>query len=268
VRLLPYRAAAGPTNMAIDEAVLEAVAAGAAGPTLRAYGWRGRWLSIGMAESIADVDAARAAAEGVTVVRRPSGGTAVLHLDQLAWSLTLPASHALACPDIVESYRAQAAIALDFCARLGVVARAATLEEARAPLPDPLLALACFGGLVPHEIVVGEPARKLIGWAQVRRRGVVMHHAVLSRRFDPAALAGLLRTDRARLAAALDRRVADLRQAAGREPPLGELLAALGAAHRAAGLVPAPGALSEAERRRAGRLVAEKYALATWSSRR
>jgi PAS domain S-box-containing protein len=71
-----------------------------------------------------------------------------------------------------------------------------------------------------------------------------------------------------RLAAALGRRVADLRQAAGRAPPLGELLAALEAAHRAAGLVPVPGALSEGERRRAGRLVAEKYALASWTSRR
>ena len=72
------RAAAGPTNMAVDEAVLEAVAAGTAPPTLRAYGWRGRWLSIGMAESIDDVDAAAAAADGVALVRRPSGGATVL----------------------------------------------------------------------------------------------------------------------------------------------------------------------------------------------
>src|SRR2546428_7304595 len=98
--------------MAIDEAVLEAVAAGAAGPTLRAYGWRGRWLSIGMAESIGDVDRAAAAADRVAIVRRPSGGAAVLHVDQLAWSLTLPADHPLASPDIVESYRRHAAITL------------------------------------------------------------------------------------------------------------------------------------------------------------
>src|SRR5438067_5529933 len=140
--------------MAVDEAVLEAVAAGTAGPTLRAYGWRGRWLSIGMAESIADVDRDAAAAERVRIVRRPSGGAAVLHLDQLAWSLTLPSGHWLDSPDIVESYRRQAAIALDFCGRIGVAAHAASPGEARAPLPDRLLALACFGGLAPHEIVV------------------------------------------------------------------------------------------------------------------
>src|SRR5262245_4009045 len=106
--------------MALDEAVLEAVAAGSAAPTLRAYGRRGRWLSIGMAESIADVDLAGAAAAGTRVVRRPSGGAAVRHVDQLAWSLTLPAGHPLAPPDIVASYRLQAAIGLDLCARLGV----------------------------------------------------------------------------------------------------------------------------------------------------
>jgi lipoate-protein ligase A len=254
--------------MAVDEAVLEAVASGAAGPTLRIYGWRGRWLSVGMAESIADVDRAAAAAAGIGLVRRPSGGAAVLHVDQLAWSLTLPAGHAFASPDIVESYRGQAAIALDFCARIGVAARAVAPDEARAPLPDPLLALACFGGLAPHEIVVGAPPRKLVGWGQVRRRGVVMHHAVLSRRFDPEALAGLLRADRARLAGALDRRVTDLRQEAGRAITLAELLAALSAAHDAAGLVTRPGRLGEAERRRAGRLVAEKYRLEGWTSRR
>jgi lipoate-protein ligase A len=254
--------------MAVDEAVLEAVAAGAAGPTLRLYGWRGRWLSIGMAESIADVDRDAAAAERVAIVRRPSGGAAVLHGDQLAWSLTLPSGHWLDSPDIVESYRRQAALALDFCARVGVPARAATPAEARAPLPDPLLALACFGGLAPHEIVVGDPPRKLIGWGQVRRRGVVMHHAVLSRRFDADRLARLLRAEPARLAAALDRRVTDLARAAGRNPPLSELRGALTAAHAAAGLSLAAGQLADAERRRAGQLAAEKYRLDGWTSRR
>src|SRR5581483_175045 len=115
-------------------------------------------LSVGMAERIADVDLTAARQVGVGIVRRPSGGTAVLHVDQVAWSLALPAGHPLAPADIVETYR-----------RHGV------------------LAVACFGGLAPHEIVVGTPLRKLVGWGQVRRRGVVMHHAVLSLRFEPKA---------------------------------------------------------------------------------
>src|SRR5688572_32985231 len=155
--------------MAIDEAILEAVAAGQSPPTLRLYGWRGRWLSVGMAESISDVDLDACRASGTGVVRRPSGGTAVLHVDQVAWSLTLPTGHPLAPSDIVASYAQQAEITLAALRSLGLVARAVAPTEAKAPLPDPVLAIACFGGLAPHEIVVGDAPRKLVGWGQVRR---------------------------------------------------------------------------------------------------
>lgn len=254
--------------MARDEAILEAVAAGLAPPTLRFYGWSGRWLSIGMAERIADVDLTAARQVGVGIVRRPSGGTAVLHVDQVAWSLALPAGHPLAPDDIVETYRRHGEITVDALRLLGARARAASVEDARAPLPDPVLAVACFGGLAPHEIVVGTPLRKLVGWGQVRRRGVVMHHAVLSLRFEPKALAQLLDADRCRLVLALRRRVADLADAAGRTVAPRELQQALVTSFVAAGYRLRPGALGEAEARRAAELVQAKYAADEWTSRR
>jgi lipoate-protein ligase A len=268
LRLLPLALASGPRNMAIDEAILDAVAAGDAPPTLRFYGWRGRWLSIGMSESIADLRLDACRASGVRALRRPSGGTAVLHLQQLAWSLLLPAGHRLAPADIVASYAGHAALTLDALAGLGVAARPATPAEARAPLPDPLLAMACFGGLAPHEVVVGDPPRKLVGWGQVRRRGVVMHHAAVSLRFDPAALAGLLAADRTRLAAALAGRVIGLDQAAGRVVTRGELVDAVAAAFGRHGFALAPGGLSCDERRRADQLVRTKFANHGWTNRR
>src|SRR5439155_26818406 len=109
---------------------------------------------------------------------------------------------------------------------------------------------------------------KRIGWGQVRRRGVVMHHATVSRRFDPAALAALLTADRPRLAAALAARVADLRQAAGRSVPVAELAAAIVASHRAAGLDLCPGGLTARERHRAASLSRDHYAAASWTARR
>jgi lipoate-protein ligase A len=254
--------------MALDEAILEAVAAGESPPTLRFYGWRGRWLSIGMAESIADVDLAACRATGTGMLRRPSGGTAVLHVDQLAWSLTVPSSHELAPPDIVASYAQHAAIAIAALGSLGVEARGATQIEAKTPLPDPVLQIACFGGLAPHEVLFGDPPRKLIGWGQVRRRGVVMHHAVLSRSFDPAALSELLVTDGLALARALGARVVGLDEAAGRRVSSRALVAALVAAYGGAGDRLVPSAPTDAEVERAGALLHEKYASLEWTARR
>lgn len=262
-RLLPLVYASGPENMAVDEAILEGVAAGSSPPTLRFYGWTDDWLSIGMAEPIGDVDRAAAAATGVELLRRPSGGTAVLHAGQLGWSLALPPGGELASGDIVASYLAHSRVTLAALRRLGVDARGATLEEARASLPDPVLAIACFGGLAPHEVVAGDPPKKLVGWGQVRRRGVVMHHATASvGPFDPAALAGLLVADQARLAEALAVRVAGVPV----EPAA--LVEAVATAYGEAGLELAPGQLTAAERVRAEELVAEKYAAKSWTERR
>ena len=256
--------------MAVDEAVLEAVAAGAAGPTLRIYGWRGRWLSIGMAESIADVDRDAAAAAAGRIVRRPSGGAAVLHrrpAGLVADAAERPLARLARHRRVVPAPGRDRARLLRPHRRGRARGHAEPRPARRCPIRS--LALACFGGLAPHEIVVGDPPRKLIGWGQVRRRGVVMHHAVLSRRFDAAGLAGLLRAEpgaagrRARPAGSptCARRPAATRRCA-------ELLAALAAAHAAAGLSLRPGQLAEAERRRADRLVAEKYRLDGWTSRR
>jgi lipoate-protein ligase A len=254
--------------MALDEAIIEAVAADQSPPTLRFYGWRGRWLSIGMAESIADVDLAACRATATGVVRRPSGGTAVLHVDHLAWSLTLPDGHPLAPGDIVRSYAQQAEITLAALRALGVAARGATPAEAKAPLPDQVLTAACFGGLAPHEIVAGAPPRKLVGWGQVRRRGVVMHHATLPRRFDPSGLPSLLATDRSALASALARRVVGLDELAGRRVSSRALVAALVDAYAAHGHPSELGLLSDAELGRATELLGEKYGAESWTARR
>jgi lipoate-protein ligase A len=267
LRLIPFARASGPTNMARDEAVMEAVAAGNAPPTLRLYGWLGDWLSIGLAQRIADVDRQAATAAGVQLVRRSSGGTAVLHRDQIGWSVSLPAGHRLAPADIVESYRRHGEIARLFCAKLGVAGEAVSPEQARAPLADPALAAACFGSLAPYEIVV-DGARKLIGWGQVRRRGIVMHHAVLSRRFDASALVALLNTDRTRLADLLAARITGLDEAAGRRPAAREIEAALIAAFDAAGYPATADRLSESELRRAADISRRMYGTESWTARR
>jgi lipoate-protein ligase A len=80
----------GPRNMAVDEAILEAVAAGESPPTLRFYAWQPPCVSLGYRQPANVVDVERCAAAGWDVVRRPTGGRAILHVDELTYSVVAP----------------------------------------------------------------------------------------------------------------------------------------------------------------------------------
>src|SRR5439155_1505059 len=82
-RLLIDEPLDGAANMARDEAILIAQAAGAAPPTLRLYRWRPACLSLGRFQRSDQIDRAACERSGVEVVRRPSGGRAILHDDEL-----------------------------------------------------------------------------------------------------------------------------------------------------------------------------------------
>lgn len=85
----------GLTNMAMDEALLSLAAVGQLGPTLRFYGWSPATLSLGYFQRRAD-RAQHAPSAGCAMVRRASGGGAILHDRELTYSLVLPAGHSLA----------------------------------------------------------------------------------------------------------------------------------------------------------------------------
>src|SRR5690349_2496197 len=91
-RLLNDPPASGAWNMAVDEALLEGVASGRSPATLRFYSWRPACLSLGYFQPFGIVDVSGCRARGVDVVRRPTGGRAILHDRELTYSLTLPAS--------------------------------------------------------------------------------------------------------------------------------------------------------------------------------
>ena len=254
--------------MAIDEALTETVASGLSGLTLRIYRWRGKWLSLGTSQSINDIDREACANAGVSILRRSSGGTSVLHTHQIGWSLTMPSGHAFAPDDIVQSYKLQSAIALDICRDLGIDARAINIETARKSLSDPLLAIACFGSLAPFEITVGKDDKKLVGWGQVRRRGVVMHHAVMSVRFRPFDLVKLLMTDRLRLTDLLTSRVTDLHSSSPSKITYATVAQSIVNAHRLADVEIRPGILTEHESRSALRIARERFSNNSWTARR
>ena len=81
----------GRLDMAIDEALAEAVGNGDSPPVVRLYGFSPPTLSLGRFQKAKGLySARRLAADGVTLVRRPTGGHAVLHDDELTYSVALP----------------------------------------------------------------------------------------------------------------------------------------------------------------------------------
>lgn len=94
----------GPTNMAIDEALLESVEAGESPPVLRIYHYQPPCLSIGRDQLWDVVDPDLCQEQGWDVVRRPTSGRAILHAADLAYALCLPLSDPRAQGDEAESY--------------------------------------------------------------------------------------------------------------------------------------------------------------------
>src|SRR5512142_2493749 len=90
-RLLITAPARGAWNMAVDEAMLEHIGRGESMPTLRLYAWEPACLSLGQAQPYADVDRIRLRQRGWDVVRRPTGGRAILHTDELTYSIVASA---------------------------------------------------------------------------------------------------------------------------------------------------------------------------------
>jgi lipoate-protein ligase A len=169
----------GAEQMALDLALLDAVADGAP-PVLRLSTWRAPTLSLGRFQPGADVDHARCARLGVEVVRRPTGGRALLHGADVTYAAVLPRPAGDA-GGVDALYRTLAGALIAGLARLGVEAAVGEGDGPAGP--------ACFAAAQGADLRVGE--RKLCGSAQVHRRGAVLQHgSVLCRRlaFDETDL--------------------------------------------------------------------------------
>jgi len=173
--------------MGVDEALLASVLRGGP-PTLRFYTWEGAWLSLGYGQRSGAARRAACARAGVGVVRRPTGGRAVLHGGDLTYALAAPAAllpaELRACYGLV----AEALLA-------GLRALGAEAERVPALAPAPGHgAFDCFARPAPDELCAR--GRKLVGSAQRRTRGGILQHGsirVLPDAAEARAAAGLAR---------------------------------------------------------------------------
>lgn len=268
-RLVVTEPAPGDWNMAVDEAMAHAHRDGEAPPTLRFYGWRPPALSLGYFQSVreeVDVEALRAA--GVDLVRRPTGGRAILHDREVTYSVVISAD--LLPGDVISTYRTLAAGLLAGLRRLGAPAELSGGPPPGAPVAAGGEGSACFDTPSWYEVVAG--GRKLAGSAQTRQGGVILQHGAIPIRLDAAALFGLLKVApdaRPRLAAALERKATDLAAALGREPAAAEVQEALAAGFaEALGLELVSAPLTPGERALAEELRRTKYGHPDWTMRR
>ncbi len=286
-RLLIDQPADGAANMARDEAILSSHADGASQPTLRLYRWRPACLSLGRFQRAGTIDQAACARAGVAIVRRPSGGRALLHDADLTYAIVVRADHSLFGDEsILATYRQISLALLAGLRRLGIMAElAGATKDERRKTKDQSSSIdteesgshktfssslvvrrsspssaACFATPAAYELTVA--GRKLAGSAQTRRAGSILQHGAIPLTPHAERLAALLHHPPDDLGT----RMIALDQAAGRRIEFDTLADALIAGFRdALGIKFERGALSEHEQREEQRLIAEKYTDDRWT---
>lgn len=171
--LLQPEPARGAWNMAVDEAILEACGRGDSPPTLRLYAWQPACLSLGYAQPFSDVDIANLQTNGWDLVRRPTGGRAVLHTDELTYSVIGPPDEPRLTGTVLEAYNRLAAALVEALRLLSLPVEVQERLNAINKTPNPV----CFEVPSTYEITVN--GKKLVGSAQARRKEGVLQHGSL-----------------------------------------------------------------------------------------
>ena len=183
-RLIEDGAESGSWNMSVDESILDAVAMGIAPATVRLYRWDKPWVSVGRFQDIGrSIDADACREYGVDIVRRLTGGRAVLHGGDLTVTIVAPVS-ALGTQGnrVVQSYEHLSKGFLEGFRWLDVKAQMGTCER-RTDRPGD-----CFATRTRADLI-GPDGAKLVGSAQCRRDGTILQQSSVKHR-PPRASAG------------------------------------------------------------------------------
>jgi lipoyl(octanoyl) transferase len=173
--------------MARDRMLLDELVRGQRPATLRFYSWSPPCISLGLGqrEEILDLDAVRKA--GLDVVRRPTGGQALLHDRELTYSVVASLQDPAVGGTLMRSYHAISEALLAGLKEIGISGEGAPCE----PRPASGLTPVCFASASAEEVLVG--GRKLLASAQWRTRGAFLQHGSLLLEDRQGDLPGLMR---------------------------------------------------------------------------
>jgi len=253
--------------MAVDEAILEASTRGEVPPTLRLYAWDPACLSLGYAQPVADVDIARLQANGWDLVRRPTGGRAILHTDELTYSVTGPETEPILAGEIMSSYRRLSSAIMAAVEQIGVGVQAQPKNKTpNNAAPEPV----CFE--IPSSYEITYNGKKLVGSAQSRRKGGVLQHGTLPLVGDLTRITQVLvfpdEAGRTSAAKRLLNRATTVQSALGTTVSWQQAADAfIQAFGKVLNLDLSPGQLTDQETARADQLIKEKYSNPEWTHR-
>ena len=266
-RLLKTPPAHGAWNMALDEAILEAMGRSESLPTLRLYAWAPACLSLGYAQPFSDVDIPRLHERGWELVRRPTGGRAVLHTDELTYSVIAPLNEPRVAGTVLESYHRLAQALVE---ALNLLSMRVEVNENRPALHSPETNPVCFEVPSTYEITVG--GKKLVGSAQARRKDGVLQHGSIPLTGDLTRILQVLSFSaeeaRTRAAERLLRRATTVETALEHKISWEEAARAIVSAFGSVlALNLQPGSLTPDEENRTEELVRVKYGHPSWTEK-
>ena len=262
--MIPFRRHDPLENMAIDEALLRTHREENGSPVLRFFGWEGPAVSLGYFQNTeTEIDCSYCRSRGIAVVRRPTGGKAVLHGGDLTYSLVARENTSLFSPDVVETYRIISRCLIRGLARSGIAVE--IVEEGRSG--STTANGFCFATPYKNEILAG--GRKICGSAQIRARGVFLQHGSILIDFDlPTASAAIGKSggDPDRRAREIETAVTSIREITGKTISINALCRDIAAGFEEVLQVRmVEGTLSPREEALKDRLLAEKYRSEKWN---
>jgi lipoate-protein ligase A len=275
----------GDYQMALDEVLLDSVIAGGP-PIIRFYTWHPATLSLGVNQAVGEVNRAECAHRDIDLVRRLTGGRAVLHQHELTYSVIARDNDPRVSGGVIESYRKISAALVSGLALLGIdVSLAApnrtllrAISSARRSADTPLSAAEtatangaiCFDVSSAYELEAA--GRKLVGSAQARRSGAILQHGSILLDIDWDAWVAVFSyatevgKERARLK--LPARMTSLRhELAHPVTPLQVQAALTKGFEQTMNILLSPSSLSAQEQSETQRLAADKYGADTWTTK-
>ncbi|MEI6519485.1 MAG: lipoate--protein ligase family protein [bacterium] len=227
-RFLPAIDNRGWMHMAMDVALLEAVQNGLSAPILRFYRWRPACMTLGKfqpAEGNINIDRCREM--GIDISRRPTGGRAIFHDDEVTFSVIITEKD---LPDagsnVMDSYRVLGAAMVSGMQKLGLPAELVDIHAnsfSEAASVSATANPACFAARARCDLMVN--GAKIIGSAQMRRDGVILQQNSLPLNINfPVWEEIFYRSDWEKVAAG---KAVSLNEAAGRNVSEDEVINAL-----------------------------------------
>lgn len=177
MKFIDYKVYTGQENMDIDVQLLEqSIKEQAQEPIFRLYGWSPACVSLGRNQKDDFVDYDLLKSMGIDVVRRLTGGRALLHDDEITYSFICPVSYLKNGGNVVESYKEICQMLIDAFAKQGIELTLGAEKGVHTKFDYCMLvstgADLCYQG------------KKLIGSAQFRKEGYILQHGSILYRYN------------------------------------------------------------------------------------